>query len=160
MLNQKQIRIMMKKHILLSVATITMLCFIFAGCAGGSDDEAEEKTNKEEKSEEKATEKEKSAKAKESTSEITEDLYVEIVANQMYLSDKYNKNSEDMNEEEEVQLSMKMSEELNELYEKHGITEEDFEQFANEIMEDDMKCYNDLMDRANKRAEKLLSEDE
>jgi hypothetical protein len=104
MLNPKTNFIMIK-NVLLSVATITMMCFMFAGCAGGSDNDAGEDANKKEKTEE------KSADATESSNkEMTEDLYVEIVAQQMYLGDKYGKKADDdISDEEAMKLSMEMS---------------------------------------------------
>ncbi|MGM0650613.1 MAG: hypothetical protein ACQES1_08930 [Bacteroidota bacterium] len=157
---------MIKKNVLLSVATITMVCFIFAGCAGGSDNEADEDAKKDEKTEEKASEKEKSeadksADATESSAEeMTEDLYVEIIAQQMYLGDKFDKKAEDVSDEEAMKLSAEMSEELNNLYQEHGVSQDDFDQFADKIMEEDMESYQDLMERAGERADELMAEDE
>ncbi|MGM0647235.1 MAG: hypothetical protein ACQESZ_02480 [Bacteroidota bacterium] len=145
----------MKKNVLISVATITMLCFIFASCAGGSDKKAEEDANKVEK-----TEEEKSAESTESsTKEITEDIYVEIIAQQMYLTDKYSKKAEDVSDAKAMKLTTEMGEEMSELYDEHGVTQDDFDQFADEIMED-METYGAIMDRANKRVEELKAEDE
>ncbi|MFO8066106.1 MAG: hypothetical protein R6U11_00855 [Bacteroidales bacterium] len=140
---------MMKKNVLLSVATITMLGFLFAGCAGGSDNKAEEDVNEEEKSAE---------TTESSTKEMTEDLYIEIVAQQMYLADKYSKLAEDASGEKAMKLSTEMGEELNDIYQELGVTEDDFNQFGNEIMED-AETYGAIMDHINERVEELKTGD-
>lgn len=145
---------MMKKNVLLSVATITMLCFMFAGCAGGLYNN-EEDANKDEK-----TEEEKSAKDTEtSTKEMTEDLYVEVVAQQMYVTDKFSKKAENVSEEKAMKLMTEMGEEFNDIYQEHGVTEDDFDQFADEIMQD-MENYGAILDRIEERVEELKAEDE
>ncbi|MGC9331803.1 MAG: hypothetical protein ACP5DZ_08015 [Bacteroidales bacterium] len=146
---------MIKKNVLLSVATITMMCFIFACCAGGSDNDANEDTDKKEKTEEKSEE-----ATETSTKEMTEDLYVEIVAQQMYLVAKYEKKADDdISDVEAMKLSREMSEKLNKLYQEYKVSQDDFERFADEIMED-METYGAIMNRINERVEELIAEDE
>lgn len=150
MIKPKTNSITMIKNVLLSVATITMLCFLFAGCAGGPDNKAEEDVNEEIKSAEATAS---------SAKEMTEDLYIEIAAQHLYLIDKYSEKMEDVSHETEMKLSMDLNEKMNSLFDEYGVTAEAFEEYSVKQLED-METFETIMDRIGQRVEELKTGDE
>ncbi|MGM0649554.1 MAG: hypothetical protein ACQES1_03490 [Bacteroidota bacterium] len=131
---------MKNKSLVLWIATITMLCFVFAGYAGGAVNEADGVGEEPNIFVEIAAQQ----------TEMTEDIFVDIAAHQMYFSEKYSEEIEDA-----MELTTKIEEEMDKIYEKHGVTEEDYYAFAEEKGEDDA-----IMARVNERVEELKAEDE
>ncbi|MFO7891600.1 MAG: hypothetical protein R6V04_14825 [bacterium] len=138
----------MKNFLLvLCVITVTMLCFLFVSCAGDSDKEAGEETTKEEVIE-----------ATEPAEEMTDDIYVEITAQQMYLNSIFaEKQEEGMSQEKALKYATELNEKMSELYKEHGVTEKAFSEYSDKLMED-YESYGAIMERVNKRVEELKKE--
>lgn len=135
---------MMKNYFkLLWLSAFSLLFLISAGCASDPDKRVKE-TAEEEK------------QAVEATAEMTEDIYVEVTANQMYLAEKFSEKAEaeDISEAEAIDLSTEMGEKMAAMYEEHEVTGEAYEKFAQELMED-IEYFGSVMERVEERVEEL-----
>ncbi len=140
---------MMKNYFkLMWLSAFSLLFLIFAGCAGDPG-KGEEETAEEEVKE-----------AVEATAEMTEDIYVEITATQMYLADKYAAKAEEegISEAEAMNLSVELGEKWNALFEEHGITGGAYEEFAQELTQD-FEAFGEVMERVSERIEELREEE-
>ncbi len=86
--------------------------------------------------------------------EITEDVYIEYMAHQMYIIEKYNQ----LMETDHDKYFQEYVDAMAELPEKMGVTEAAITAYTNKATED-AEAYMEIIDRIGKRAEELLDKD-
>lgn len=132
---------------LILVALIPMCCLVFMGCSGSQESGRADEANEE------------VAEAPKATAEMTEDIYVEITARQMYLTNLYaEKQEEDPGYDEAMRLTSELGEKLGALYDEYGVSEDAFNEYSEEIMED-YASYGDIMERVYEHLEQMREED-
>jgi len=88
--------------------------------------------------------------------EMTEEIYVDITAHSMLYTAYFNK----LQEEEQLGVNealIQLSEKMSAIYEKHGVTESAYDDYAEQIMEDPQN-YLEILPKINKRVEELVEE--
>jgi len=117
--------------------------------------EAEEKVSPKE---EEVTTEEAEAPAKEvSTGKMNDDIYVEIMAHQIYLPDKYSKKYGKKVHTDPATAEKFLAEfndEMEKLYKKFGVTEDAYNDYTEQLAED-IERYTKVMERVSQRIEEL-----
>ncbi len=135
-----------KTSLVLWASAVMMFGFLIASCAGDREREAEEETT------------EAVVEVAEPSVEMTDDIYVEIMARHMYLADQYSeKATDDMSQAEVLRLSTEISEKMEAVYGDLGVTSSAYEAYAAQIMED-IEAFGAIMERAGDRAQELKGE--
>lgn len=138
---------MAQKPLSLPWIMAAILFFICFGCAGDSGREA---------THDKAEEVEATPAA--ASKEVTDDIYVEIAARQMYLTHYYSEEMEGVSDQTKLmQLTTEMGQELSALYDEFEVTEDAVYNYLEDIS-DDISAYTDIMGRVQKRFEELLQQ--
>lgn len=88
--------------------------------------------------------------------EITEDIYVDITAHQMFYNALFQQQVEE-GKMDDQEWAGEMMKKMDEVYEAHGVTEEAYAEYHEDIMEDPDK-YLSLMGTINERVEELSKE--
>ncbi len=134
----------MRRYLFL-FASFTIIAMIVAGCAETPKDVEEEKEEKKEE------EKEEVAR------EFSEDAYIEIYAQMIYLSEKYM--SEDFGEDMDAytEAAEKYQSELLKVYEDLNVNEAVFNEWGNYLEENPEKMY-EILERSGERLEELREE--
>ncbi|MEX2410064.1 MAG: hypothetical protein WD607_01615 [Candidatus Paceibacterota bacterium] len=89
--------------------------------------------------------------------EMTEAIYVDITAHHMFYTGYFMKLYEEGEFEDEYDLSMQLSEKMASIYEMHGVTDSEYDEYADQLMEDPQK-YLDILSKINERVEELSEE--
>ncbi len=93
-----------------------------------------------------------------SSNEISEDVYIEIYAQFLYLTANYAEKSENADVATITKLELEMTEKVKALYKKNGITEADFSEYGEELAErwkDSPTKYAEFLEKVNKRVVEL-----
>ncbi len=130
---------------LLCLISIGIFSLIIASCTGNRE--------REHTAEETATEIEE---ADVPSAKMSEEIYVDIMAHQMYWSAQYADAMEDgYTHEKATRLATEMADKMADLYKKHGVSENAFDEFSSGLM-DDPEVYVNLLDKVGKRVEELV----
>ncbi len=86
--------------------------------------------------------------------EITEDIYVDITAHQMFYNALFNRQVEE-GKMDPQEMSNEMIKKMDEVYKAHGVTEEAYTAYHEELTED-MDAYLAIMGPINKRVGELV----
>jgi len=137
-----------KTSLVLWASAVMMFGFLCASCAGDREREAEEETT------------EAVVEVAEPRVDMTEDIYVEIMARHMYLADQYSeKATDDMSEAEVLRLSTELAGKMEAIYSELGVTSSAYDAYANQLTDDmDIEAFGALMDRISDRAQELKGE--
>lgn len=144
----------MKVNYFLTIS-ILIASMMFVSC-NQTNSENGEKSEKDSKKTEQTSNDEGSS-SDVSSKEMTEDIYIDIAAKQMYLTSKYAKMlaKKDVSEEKE-KLMVEKSEEMEALYKDHGVTVDAYQEFQDEL---DRETGLELSRRVSERLKELeLSE--
>lgn len=134
-------------YLLLCLFSIGIFSLLYAGCAGNRERES---TTEETTSE--------AVKSDEQYEEMNGDIYVDIIAHQTYWSALYAEKMEgEYNQQEATRLGAEMAEKMTNLYREHGVTEDSFDEFSSDLM-DDPENYMELVERISERVEELVEE--
>ena len=93
-----------------------------------------------------------------SLNKITEDIYIEVYAQYLYLMAIYTENAEGKDPAAASKYAIEMSEDLQEIYKKNGITEDEFTEYGEiwaKKMEDNPTNYAAFLEKVTKRVEEL-----
>jgi len=103
------------------------------------------------------TPEETKAPAKEvSMGKMNDDIYVEIMAQNMYITAKYASEAEKVKTTAgHLKLTEKMGKEIEAVYEKFGVTEDEYSAYNEKLTEGSPEHYMKLMERISKRVEEL-----
>jgi len=103
------------------------------------------------------TTEEAKAPAKEvSTGKMNDDIYVEIMAQNMYITVKYASEAEKVKTTAgQLKLAEKMGKEMEAVYKKFGVTEDEYSAYYDKRVEGNPEHYMKLMERISKRVEEL-----
>ena len=130
------------------------ITLFFAGCSSESQkDNGTSEVKDNEKIEESSTE-------NVTVGELTDDVYVEISAQVMYISSKYaNEVEKTKTTAGQIALSEKMSKEVEEVFKKHGITQDNLNDYSEKFEKNPLQLIK-LSQEIMKRAADLQKEEE
>ena len=93
-----------------------------------------------------------------SSNKMTEDIYIEVYSQYLYLTEIYSKKMENKDPATVTKLGIEMAEKVQEIYKKHGITEDAFSEYGEnwaEKMEENPTNYAAFLEKVAKRVEEL-----
>ena len=93
-----------------------------------------------------------------SSNKISEDVYIEVYAQYLYLMSVYSANVEGKDPATISKYALEMSEKLQEIYKKNGMTEDEFSEYGEtlaEKWEDNPTNYAKFLEKVNKRVVEL-----
>ena len=142
----------MKRKTYLKIITIFVIALFFVGCNGGTKKDNE---TPEVKGEEKVVE---SSEKKVKTGKMTDDKYVEITAQTLYITSEYFAEAENKTIAEQVLLSEKMTIKMENAYKNFGVTDDEYSAYGDDLMEKNPEHYMKLYERIVNKVDELEKE--